>query len=542
MVSSPGLALQTLLRQAKTGKLKQLIGPSIVDVLEGLQPELTQGENLGELAAKLIEPSEALRDTELRNQIIGLLPLPKARELAKKLGVEDGRNLFRDLRQAASDKTALTVLFSFFGVVEGAYTPVDVHANTKQLSPEYGLFHHQRIAADKVIEALDRPPRKVVLHMPTGSGKTRTTMHIVANHLRKYEPTLVCWLAQNPELLEQAASEFENAWYHLGSRELNLVRFWGIRGTDPLSATDGLIVAGLGKMAAFEKRDPAAIRRLADRTTLVVMDEAHQAIAPTYCDILSALYTKRPYNALLGLTATPGRTWSDISEDQKLSDFFDGQKVVIEVDGYDDPMAFLTEEGYLARLKFRTLNSQAGLELSADDIDKLSQSIDVPGNLLERLGDDVRRNLKIISCIEELASRHSRIIVFAPSVSSARLLAVSLTARGHMANVVTNETDFSSRERIVRRFRSDSLHTMILCNYGVFTVGFDSPNISAALIARPTRSLVLYSQMVGRATRGPRSGGNAEAEIVTVIDPHLPGFGSIAEAFRNWEDVWDELK
>ena len=542
MMSSPGLALQTLLRQAKAGKLKQLIGPSIIDVLERLQPELTQGENLGELAAKLIEPSEALRDTELRNQIIGLLPLPKARELAKRFGVEDGRNLFRDLRQAASDKTALSVLFSFFGVVEGAYAHADVLANTKQLSPEYGLFHHQRIAAGKVIEALDRLPRKVVLHMPTGSGKTRTTMHIVANHLRTREPTLVCWLAQNPELLEQAASEFENAWHHLGSRELSLVRFWGARGTDPLSATDGLIVAGLGKMTAFEKRDPAAIRRLADRTTLVVMDEAHQAIAPTYRDILSALYTKRPYNALLGLTATPGRTWSDISEDQLLSDFFDGQKVIIEVDGYDDPMAFLIEEGYLARLKFRTLNSQAGLELSTDDIDKLSKSIDVPGDLLERLGDDVQRNLKIIVCIEELASRHLRIIVFAPSVSSARLLAVSLTARGHMADVVTSETDLPSRERIVRRFRSDNLHTMILCNYGVFTVGFDSPNISAALIARPTRSLVLYSQMVGRATRGLRSGGNAEAEIVTVIDPHLPGFGSIAEAFRNWEDVWYEPK
>ena len=522
--------------------MKQIMGPSIIDVLEGLQPELVQGEKLGELAAKLIEPSEALRDIELRGQIIGLLPLPKARELAARLGVEDGRNLFRDLRHAASDKTALAVLFSFFGVVERAHAVTDVQANVKQLSPEYGLFHHQRIVAGKVINALSTPPHKIVLHMPTGSGKTRTAMHIVASHLRMREPTLVCWLAQNTELLEQAASEFEGAWHHLGSRELSLVRFWGDRRTDPLSVTDGLIVTGLGKMAAFERRDPAAIRRLADRTTLIVMDEAHQAIAPIYSGILSALYTKRPHNALLGLTATPGRTWSNISEDQKLADFFEGQKVVIDMDGYDDPIAFLVEEGYLARPEFRTLNSRAGLDLSNDDIDKLSKSIDVPRCLLERLGADVQRNLNIVACIEDLASRHSRIIVFAPSVSNARLLTVLLTARGHLADVVTNKTDSSSRERIVRRFRSDSLQTMILCNFGVFTVGFDSPSISAALIARPTRSLVLYSQMVGRATRGPRAGGNAEAEVVTVIDPHLPGFGSIAEAFKNWEDVWHELK
>ena len=54
------------------------------------------------------------------------------------------------------------------------------------------------------------------------------------------------------------------------------------------------------------------------------------------------------------------------------------------------------------------------------------------------------------------------------------------------------------------------------------------------MIARPTKSLVLYSQMVGRATRGPKAGGNKEAEIVTVIDQHLPGFDSVVAAFKNW--------
>jgi hypothetical protein len=44
--------------------------------------------------------------------------------------------------------------------------------------------------------------------------------------------------------------------------------------------------------------------------------------------------------------------------------------------------------------------------------------------------------------------------------------------------------------------------------------------------------------MVGRAIRGPRAGGNAEAEIVTVVDGELPGFGSIGDAFMNWEDIW----
>ena len=77
-----------------------------------------------------------------------------------------------------------------------------------------------------------------------------------------------------------------------------------------------------------------------------------------------------------------------------------------------------------------------------------------------------------------------------------------------------------------------------MCNYGVLTTGFDAPKTSAAIIARPTKSLVLYSQMIGRALRGPLVGGTEEAEICTVVDTSLKGFGNLGEAFANWEDVW----
>ena len=540
MLSAPGLAFGALLRGAKATRLARIIGQSTIEVLEARDPALTEGEKLGKLAEKLIDPSEALRNHAVRDQIVDLLPLPKARELAKRLGAQDGRHLYANLRRTASDKAALPVLFSFFGVVHDSYAPVDIAADVCTLSPDYGLFHHQRMAVDKVCRILSEPPRKVVLHMPTGGGKTRTAMHIVVDHLRQHEPMLVCWLAQSAELLEQAASEFEKAWSCLGNRQVELLRFWGNRKTDLLSAKDGLIVAGLGKVHAFDNRDPASMLRLADRVSLVVLDEAHQAIAPTYASILSTLHTKRPRNALLGLTATPGRTWSDIDEDQRLSDFFDGLKVALEVEGYTDPVTFLIEEGYLARPQFQTLNSQAGVELSDSDIRNLSEAIDVPDRLLKRLGVDTQRNLRILVRAEELLTRHRRVIVFAPSIENAKLLATSLFARGHEAYVVTAQTRTDERERIIRRFRSNDPRAMVICNYGVLTTGFDAPCTSAALIARPTRSLVLYSQMVGRATRGPRVGGNAEADIVTVIDPHLPGFGSIADAFKNWEDVWHE--
>src|SRR3546814_4747371 len=88
-------------------------------------------------------------------------------------------------------------------------------------------------------------------------------MHIGAEHLRRSEPTVVCWLAQNAELLDQAADEFENAWRFLGNRETGLVRFWGHRKPDVLDINDGVIVSGLAKMSALDNRDPATLLRLA---------------------------------------------------------------------------------------------------------------------------------------------------------------------------------------------------------------------------------------------------------------------------------------
>ena len=439
--AAPGLALGTLLRNAKGAALRELIGPSIVDTIRGLDPDFASSNRLGELAANLLEPSSALHDAQMRDRIIRMLPLPKARELGQRLGAKDGRTLYDNLCSRAADKAAMEVLYSFFGVVRDPRAPADSSPDAMQALADYALFDHQRAVAKRVMDALADTPHKVVLHMPTGAGKTRTAMHIVATHLCQYESTVVCWLAQNVELLDQAADEFENAWRYLGNRETGLVRFWGHRCPDVLHIRDGVIVAGLGKMSALDNRDPAMLPRMADRVSLTIIDEAHQAIAPTYAAVLTALYSKRPHNALLGLTATPGRSWSDIGEDRKLSDYFDNRKVTLEVEGYEDPVTFLIDQKYLARPVFRTLNSGAGLKLNDADVEELSSAIDVPEHILDRLGADTQRNLKILSAVEDLLERHRRVIVFAPSVENARVLTAILSVRGHEAFVVTGESN-----------------------------------------------------------------------------------------------------
>jgi DNA repair protein RadD len=278
--------------------------------------------------------------------------------------------------------------------------------------------------------------------------------------------------------------------------------------------------------------------KLGARCSLVIIDEAHQAIAPEYKRILEAILLGRNDTALLGLSATPGRTWNDVAADEELAVFFSRRKVGLKIDGYPNPVDYLVKEGYLAKAEFKPLLYSTGVVLTNADVQKLKTSLDIPESILKKLAEDDARNLAITTKLEELAKRHSRIIVFASSVAHAHLLATVLQARNHNAVAVTTKTTPLDRSRHIQQFKSDRPETMLICNYGVLTTGFDAPKTSCAVIARPTKSLVLYSQMVGRAIRGLKADGNERAEIVTVVDKQLPGFGTVADAFANWEDIW----
>lgn len=537
--NAPGISIKNLLLTAKPKSIRALLPDSTVELIERMSPDLFETAEANRVAVAVVDPMESLLHPSSRSKIIRLLPLPKARELCGKLGVTMDRSPY-DAIEASIVDLGVEPLCDFFGIVEDPRAPRLVAPTTQEATASYGLFPHQRVAAKKVAAALERSPRKVILHMPTGAGKTRTAMHLVARHLRESGPTVVVWLAQNRELLDQASEEFEKAWEPLGDRDVQLMRLWGNRRAPLRELHDGVVVAGLAKMASLDARDVATLLTLADRASLTVIDEAHQAIAPTYAHVLRALFSKRPENALLGLTATPGRSWSEIEEDKRLSEFFDGQKVLLEVEGFEDPVSFLMEEKYLARPEFKQLEAPSDVQLDHLDQKKLHNDPELSDEVLEKLGRDAARTETVLEAILDVITRHDRVIVFAPSVENAKLLQAMLTIKNIEALFVSGETETTERARRIRRYKSNANNKIVMLNFGVLTTGFDAPRTSCAIIARPTRSLVLYSQMVGRATRGVRAGGNEVAEIITVTDPDLPGFGSVTEAFSNWEDVWNE--
>lgn len=536
------MRLDELLSRADDETLQLLLGESPMKLILSLDPRLATPEELRQLILRLYTPSGLLLSSRKRAILFDLLPKSEAELLHRLLAPDDTGQIYQDLKQVSIRRGSNRekALFDYFGIAVPVQEAQE-HLHTAQLGgTQYPLFTHKRTAARRVAAALKNHPHRVILHMPTGAGKTRTTMHIIADHLRANEPSVIVWLANTEELCEQSASEFVTAWNHLGNREVRIFRFWGKHELALDEVHDGILIGGLAKMYSATKKRLDFIIALAGRTSLVVIDEAHSAVAETYRLVLDALVVMRhPNPALLGLTATPGRTWADIHIDEQLAKFFSRCKVTLEVENYGNPVDYLVDQQYLARVHYKPLFYSGAVELSDADLRRVQEHFDIPDSLLKRFAEDEKRNLAIISAIEDLAKRHRRILVFAATVEHSDVLAAVLQMRGYNATSVTSKTLNPRRSQIVEQFKQDTQDVRIICNYGVLTTGFDAPLTSAALIARPTKSLVLYSQMVGRAIRGKRAGGNETAEIITVVDHSLPGFGSVADAFNNWEDIWE---
>lgn len=510
----------------------RLLPKGAYDLIKTLSPQSLIGPKRHQTLGKLFSVELAVDDQERRIELLSALSEAKVKELETRVGVN-----LEELTSSSllSSRTRRKIL-GFYGVPTLSEQPTATLEANLEVKASHGLFPHQKKAAADIERYLYVEDGRVMLHLPTGVGKTRTAMSVVASHLRSRQQALVIWLASSQELLEQAANEFEATWMAVGDRPVRCHRFWSNYEAPPEYLVDGIVIAGLAKLHSYG-RTRKRLWDLGDRATLVVFDEAHQAVATTYEDLVRTLVTRNPRTGLLGLSATPGRTWNDPHIDEALAELFFGNKVIIDF-GTENPIERLTRDGYLSRVSFSLLNVEPGLHLSAQDIDELTKALDVPESLAEALGEDEQRNIRIIQRLLELIEHHDRILVFAASVSNARLLCSVCRALGLQADAVTGSTDKVSRRNSIERFRRLDTSKRVLINFGVLTTGFDAPAASAALVARPTRSLVLYSQMVGRVIRGPKAGGTTNCEVITVVDTTLPGFGDVAEAFINWEDIW----
>lgn len=104
-------------------------------------------------------------------------------------------------------------------------------------------------------------------------------------------------------------------------------------------------------------------------------------------------------------------------------------------------------------------------------------------------------------------------------------------------SLVYGDLDKFTRAKAISDFKDGKVN--IIINYDILTTGFDSTNIKCVFITRPTKSVILYSQMIGRGLRGPRMGGNKECLLMDVQE-NLSSYNENS-AFKHFDVYWKNI-
>jgi superfamily II DNA or RNA helicase len=154
---------------------------------------------------------------------------------------------------------------------------------------------------------------------------------------------------------------------------------------------------------------------------------------------------------------------------------------------------------------------------------------------LQRLAKNKERNQLIVDLVKKEVNAGRQVLVFACSVQHASQLAVQSVLQGFQSASVDCYMRILVRRQVIDSFRRGDIAALF--NYGVLSTGFDVPNIGTIVIARPTSSIVLYSQMLGRGLRGKTVGGTERCRVIDIKD-NFESFGDVAEVYKHFGKFW----
>jgi superfamily II DNA or RNA helicase len=324
---------------------------------------------------------------------------------------------------------------------------------------------YQKEAVKAVLEARKRGVTRQLEVLPTGAGKT-LVFGMLAREMNV--PTIV--LAHREELLNQARTKIRMVWPEADVGILQADRMDGL--------TSRVCVASV-QTAITERR----MRALKDRDfKLMVVDECHHATAESYYRLMEELgfMSGDPEKLLVGVTAT-GYRGDGV-----------GLSAVFEEVVYERSITTMIRAGYLCDARGISVSTKSDLSsvhTRAGDfaLNELSDIINIPA----------RNELVAKGYLEHAPGRKA--VVFCCDVKHSRDMADAFRSEGIGAEAVYGDMDRDDRARILSEFDSGPLNVVTNCN--VLTEGWDAPNTSAIMLARPTKSAVLYTQMVGRGLR-----------------------------------------
>jgi superfamily II DNA or RNA helicase len=405
---------------------------------------------------------------------------------------------------------------------------------SKSSSPFKVLKDYQSSISFRAIDKLTNRNKRFIIQMPTGSGKTRTAMEIIADTFNTSKGNcIIFWLVYSEELCEQAVECFSDIWKHVGKKDVKLIRAWG-KNKLLLNDEDDFVfvVGGFQKLTNIFDKQPNILDRIKDKIYLIIVDEAHRVLAPTYKKVTDTLWGKN--SRLIGLTATPGRGIDNSIENQELSKYFNEEKLDIITPNEEPVFGYLKKRGIMSYGKYKSLITSPSFSITEKELKYLEDNFDYSPSFIKNIGEDESRNLEIINELITQLKIHKKALFFGCSVEHSKFICSILNYLEIKAAHVDGSTDKGARQSILRKFKDGDIQ--IICNFGILSTGFDAPLTDLVFISRPTQSIVLYSQMIGRGLRGPAVGGTENCTIITVKDniSGLPGENDIFTYFDNY--------
>jgi superfamily II DNA or RNA helicase len=332
---------------------------------------------------------------------------------------------------------------------------------------------------EEAVCSLLSPPEEVTRSLavlPTGSGKTIIFAALLDRFLQNGERALV--LAHREELLTQARDKIAFAAPSLHV-EIEQAASFASR-THPSSSffenrERSVVVGSMQTLRGkrLKEWEPDSFR-------IIILDEAHHATGGAYIDILTHFGCLDGRTRLVGVTATPKRT-----DGIGLGAIF--QEIAVEY-GIRD----MIHGGFLVPI--RAWQVQTTVDLRSV---KTTAGDYAVGELEEAVNNE-KRNCEIVSAYEQYANGMQS-VVFCAGVQHSRNVADIFNQRNVPAEPVWGEMGREARAQALASYHRGE--TRVLTNYGILTEGWDAPQTQCIILARPTKSELLYTQMLGRALR-----------------------------------------
>jgi superfamily II DNA or RNA helicase len=345
-------------------------------------------------------------------------------------------------------------------------TPQDV----SRIGPA-ALRPYQHDLLERFHAAVAGGARRVLIVAPTGAGKTVIASAIVLDATAEHQRVL--FLAHRRELIQQASVKL-----HAHALDHGIIQAdWPTRPSEPVQ------VASVQTLWGRAMRSAAMELPTAD---ILIIDEAHHTPAQTYRKLIASY----PNAVLIGFTATPCR-----SDGRGLGNVFDVMLECLSV-------AELIAAGYLVgtRVYAPSRPDLRGVKVRAGDY--------VESQLAERM-DQAKLVGDIVSHWHRLGE-HRKTVVFATGVPHSVHLRDEFRASGVAAEHIDGSTPKTERDAILARLARGEIEVVTNCM--VLTEGWDCPEVSCVILARPTKHLGLHRQMVGRALRP--APGKADAIVL----------------------------